>query len=249
MGIHLKDAKIPKGERVYAIGDVHGCLLQLTQLLKAIKRDLKSSPVEKYHIVFLGDYVDRGPDSKGVIDRLIKLQRKHANVHLLKGNHEEKLLDFLDHPEKLARGFFTYGGVETALSYGVKSGHLDVAMPNARKIRSRLLDRIPENHMKFFQNLAVSVSIGDFFFCHAGIRPGVKLKKQRDHDLMWIRQEFIASSKLHEKIVVHGHTPRMKPVVRPNRINVDTKCYASGVLSCLVLEKCKRRFIQTGKQA
>jgi serine/threonine protein phosphatase 1 len=172
----------------------------------------------------------------------------HENVVFLKGNHEEKLLEFLGNPEKLAKGFFTYGGEETALSYGVKSGHLDVAMPNARKIRNRLLDKISEKQLKFFNNLGVSASIGDYFFCHAGIRPGVKLKKQSDHDLMWIRQEFLASNMLHKKIIVHGHTPRPKPEILRNRINVDTKCYTSGVLTCVVLEKRKRRFIQTGNK-
>jgi len=245
MGIHLSDAKVPKGTRVYAIGDVHGCLDELDQLLDLIKDDLETTPTEKPVIVFLGDYVDRGPDSAGVIKRLMKLQKKQANVICLKGNHEDKFLDFLANPRPLASGFFAYGGMETSQSFGIKKRPLSDPLKNAAQIRDLLMDSISKKQLKFLRALQTSVSIGDYFFCHAGIKPDIKLNKQDEYDLLWIRQEFLSWPKLHKKIIVHGHTPQAEPEVLANRINVDTKCYATGVLSCVVLEEDKHRFLQT----
>lgn len=246
MGIHLLDAKPPKGERIYAIGDIHGCLDELEQLLDLIKKDLKKNPVKTHHIVFLGDYFDRGPDSAGVINRLIKLQTKEANVICLKGNHEDKFIEFLNDPVRMAPGFFTYGGIETVQSYGIKNKLLEDPLPNAQKIKDKLFSSLSQKQIEFLLDLKYSISIGDYFFCHAGIRPGVKLKDQSPQDLMWIRQEFLGHTELHKKIIVHGHTPHFEPEVMANRINVDTKCYDSGILSCVVLEKKTHRFLQTG---
>ncbi len=246
MTINLLDAKAPKGARIYAIGDIHGCLSELEQLLDLIKKDLKKEPIEKYHLVFLGDYFDRGPDSAGVINRLIKLQKKHANVVCLKGNHEDKFVEFLNAPEKLAPGFFTYGGIETAASFGVKNKLLKQPVANAKKIKNQILERLNEKQIEFLLGLKHSNSIGDYFFCHAGIRPHVKLKDQTTHDLMWIRDEFLSHKGLFKKIIVHGHTPQAEPEVMENRINVDTKCYDDGILTCVVLEKKTHRFLQTG---
>ncbi len=246
MGIQLSDAKVPRGTRIYAIGDVHGCVDELDQLLALINNDLDETPVDEHYLIFLGDYVDRGPDSAGVIRRLMKLQKADSNVICLKGNHEDKFLEFLSNPRPLASGFFAYGGIETSQSFGLKAKHLSAPLRDAKKIRDLLLDKIPKSQLKFLTDLELSVSIGDYFFCHAGIRPGIKLKKQDENDLMWIRQEFLTSSKLHPKIIVHGHTPQAEPEMLANRINVDTKCYANGILSCVVLEGCKQRFLQTG---
>lgn len=245
MGIHLVDAKVPKGERVYAIGDIHGCLSELEQLLDLIKKDLKKNTIKNHHLVFLGDYFDRGPDSAGVIDRLIKLQKKQTNVICLKGNHEDKFIGFLNDPVTLASGFFTYGGIETVQSYGVKDKLLEDPLSNAQIIRDKLLSSVSQKQIEFLLNLQHSISIGDYFFCHAGIRPKVKLKEQSPDDLMWIRQEFLSHLELHKKVVVHGHTPNCEPEILPNRINIDTKCYDSGILSCVVLEKKTHRFLQT----
>ncbi len=195
--------------------------------------------------------MDRGPDSKGVIDRLIKLEKNRKSVFFLKGNHEQKFLEFLGAEEnliKIASGFFVFGGLETSGSYGVETGTMDHAIAKACKLRKKLTKKIPRSHLNFLNKLKTSASIGDFFFCHAGIRPDVKLKKQSDHDLIWIRQEFLSSTRLYKKIIVHGHTPRTKPEVMNNRINVDTKCYDSGILTCLVLQGRKYRFIQTDKK-
>ena len=247
MGIHLLDAKIPKGERVYAIGDIHGCLTELEQLLKLIKKDVKKNPVKTHYIIFLGDYFDRGPNTAGVVDRLIKLQKKHANVICLKGNHEDKFIEFLNDPVIKAHGFFTYGGFETVQSYGIKNKLLEDPVSNAQKIRDKLFSSLSEMQIEFLLNLKHSKSVGDYFFCHAGIRPGVELKSQSSHDLMWIRQEFLSHPGLHKKIIVHGHTPNFEPEFMSNRINVDTKCYDSGILTSLVLEKRSQRIIQTGR--
>ena len=246
-GMQLSEAKLPKSERVYAVGDIHGCLSELCQILDHIKFDLKKNPVERHHLVFVGDYVDRGPDSKGVIDRLIRLQKsKPSRTHFIMGNHEQKLLQFLASPKSSFQGFFMIGGIETARSYGVKRLHLETA--SATKIRNKLMKKMPSEHMDFLRRLVPSYQRGDYFFCHAGIRPGISLREQSAHDLTWIRHEFLVSKKLHEKIIVHGHTPQPKPEVRENRINLDTKCYGSGVLTCLVLQGDAMRFIQTGKK-
>lgn len=245
MGVHLLDAKIPDGQRVYAVGDVHGCLGQLERLLKLIKLDLHQTPIKKHYLVFVGDYVDRGPDSAGVIECLVNLQATTRRVICLMGNHEEKFLGFLADPQQLAPGFFAYGGIETSQSYGVTDDQMVNPVANAQAIRQLLIDKIPSSHLRFLRKLKMSFSIGDYFFCHAGIRPGIALEKQSAHDLRWIRHEFLNHAGLHEKIIVHGHTPGSEPEVLANRINVDTECYASGVLTCLVLEGQGQRFLHT----
>ncbi len=249
MGIDLKKAKTPKGERVYAIGDIHGCSNELEQLLEMIARDLEAVPLKRHTIVFLGDYIDRGPDSCGVISRLIRLQKSSDRVICLKGNHEEKFLQFLADPDAKASGFFAYGGIETSHSYGVNKRYLNDPVARARKIRNSILKKIPRKHLIFLFDLMTSTTIGDYFFCHAGIRPGIRLRDQSEHDLMWIRNEFLMYGGLFKKVIVHGHTPQQSPEVKANRINIDTRCYDSGVLSCLVLEGRNHRFIQTGNRS
>ncbi len=247
VGIQLLDAKVPKGDRIFAIGDIHGCLGEFNQLMSMIKSDQQTSPEKRSHLVFLGDYFDRGPDCKGVLERLLGIQNSNVEATFLMGNHEEKFLHFLENPVASAEGFFTYGGTETVKSYGFTDEELYDPMVNAARIRDLLLERLPQSHMVFLRKLTVSRSFGDYFFCHAGIRPNVELNNQSNRDLMWIRQEFTTSPQLHPKIIVHGHTPHYEPEVLPNRINVDTKCYETGVLTCLVLEDRTHRFLQTGE--
>ncbi|HJR56236.1 MAG TPA: metallophosphoesterase family protein [Rhizomicrobium sp.] len=229
------------GRRVYAIGDIHGCVALLDQMHRKLVED-----AAKYKgdvtIVYLGDYIDRGPDSKMVIDRLIGLRGFHT--HFLKGNHEAALLDFLRDPESY-QVWRNYGAPETLLSYGVRPP-LFAAAADFIRARDELVGKLPQDHLRFFENLELSVSIGDYFFAHAGARPGVELEQQCEKDLIWIRDEFLLSHHDFGKVVVHGHTPQPAPLCKSNRISVDTGAYATGLLSCVVLESETQRFLQAG---
>lgn len=232
---------IPDGLRVYAIGDVHGCLVQLNSLLALIAEDCANSAT-RFQIIFLGDYVDRGPDSKGVIDTMLAMREK-LNVCFIRGNHDQVMLDFLEDPA-LYRNWRDFGGRETLLSYGVTPPLFD----NERvftEARDALRVALPENHLRFLNELEYSVEIGGYYFTHAGVRPSVPLDRQMPEDLMWIRDEFLLSDADFGKIVVHGHSPMEAPVQRFNRISVDTGAYATGHLSAAVLEGTTCRFLST----
>ena len=232
--------RVPEGVSIYAVGDVHGRSDLLEQLFSRIDADLVANPVRRPIHVFLGDYVDRGPDSCGVLDRLIQRGETHEAV-FLKGNHELFLLQFLREPATLAQ-WRQYGGLDTLMSYGV------VPKFNADKdellaIAERLSLALPMRHRHFLGRLPNSFSCGDFFFAHAGVRPNVPLDQQREQDLLWIWDEFLNYQDDFGKIVVHGHTPVDEPDIRSNRINIDTGAYATGKLTCLILERDKRWFI------
>lgn len=232
-GIHFLDAKGPDGIVVYAIGDVHGHLDLLTRMHEAIAADRARRSAEDFRIIHLGDYVDRGPDSKGVIDFLIDAGKADDRIMSLAGNHDLAMLEFLAEgsPQSL---FAQYGGVQTAKSYGVE---LDFTSDAAFNASHRLLrEAVPPGHSDFLRSLGATASMGDFFFCHAGIRPGVPLDRQQASDLIWIRGEFHRHAGLHPKIIVHGHTPTAEPEVMANRVNIDTGAYASGVLTALVID-------------
>lgn len=234
-------AAVPADSRVYAIGDIHGQAALLDELLGMIERDGMGRPETKV-LVFIGDYVDRGADSKGVIEQLVNLQSDFT-AHFLRGNHDQALLDFLADPNSFPI-WKDYGAEETLASYGVaspRSGE-EVAL---RQTRDRLRESLPAHHLRFFETLKLSETIGDYFFAHAGVRPGTPLDQQEERDLMWIRDEFLNSQSDFGKIVVHGHTPTNAPVMRRNRIGIDTGAYLTGRLTALVLEGTRRRFLQT----
>jgi serine/threonine protein phosphatase 1 len=232
-------AKVPQGMRVYAVGDIHGCSDLLDGLHGCISEDLERSPVDNATIIYLGDYVDRGPDSSGVLDRLCDAPLKGMSRVLLKGNHEAMLLRFLEEPESGAQ-WRRYGGMETLLSYG-----LDMArtVDGFRVLAERFAEALPARHLHLLQSLKLSASIGDYFFCHAGVRPGIPLERQKEADLLWIRDAFLSSTEHFGKLVIHGHTPAEEPEIRGNRIGVDTGAYATHLLTCLVLEGEERRFL------
>lgn len=216
------------GHRVYAIGDIHGCVKPLKKLLKAIAADLEGHD-GKSTLVFLGDYIDRGPDSAGVVERLLSDDLPGTRQHFLLGNHEMALLDAL---EGKALGWLAYGGIQTLESYGVSKREL-FASPSVKKLIAR---HVPETHLDFFRSLRTHKKIGDYLFVHAGIRPGVALADQKARDLVWIREEFLKSKADHGLTVVHGHTISDKPQHKKNRIGIDTGCYAGGKLSAVRLE-------------
>ena len=226
-------AQIPRGMRVYAVGDVHGRADLLAQLFSEIDADLRAHPAPEAMHIFLGDYIDRGPYSRQVIDLLVDRSQLHKTI-FLRGNHEVLAEEFLRNPETFA-AWRDVGGIETLLSYGIRpSSNLDA--PEPAMLAKRLADVLPPPHRQFFRNLGRSFICGDFFFVHAGVRPGVPLSQQADEDLFWIRDEFLNSEERFGKIIVHGHNPVMEVEFRSNRINIDTGAFVTGRLSCLRIE-------------
>jgi len=240
-GKREKQPSVPAGRRVYAVGDIHGHSEKLRRVLGKILSEAEAWK-GKTDIVFVGDYVDRGPDSRGVIDLLLGLPET-VTAHFIRGNHEQALLDFLDDPFDYP-AWQRFGADETLLSYGVPPP-APSKISDVREARNRFAAALPVHHRQFFASLVPSVTIGDYHFVHAGVRPGVPLARQTDHDLMWIREEFLLSDEKHGKIIVHGHTPYPEPVQRPNRIGVDTGVYITGRLTALCLERDRRRFLQS----
>ena len=233
--------EVPSGHRIYAIGDIHGRSDLLDQLFDLIGQDCAAAD-QVVHLVFLGDYVDRGPDSKGVIDRLLNLPARFDS-HVLRGNHEQALLDFLGDVSHYSI-WSDFGADDTLLSYGVPPPR-DHSRESLLQVRSRFAEAIPPAHMRFFETLPLSWENGDYFFAHAGVRPGTPLSDQENEDLLWIRDEFLLSGENFGKVVVHGHTPTESPVRRRNRIGVDTGAYITGRLTAVVLDGQKQRFLQT----
>jgi len=229
-------------ERIYCIGDIHGRLDLLLELHELILRDSCHYTGDKT-LVYLGDYIDRGDDSRGVVDLLIESPLQDFNPVYLRGNHEQSLLDFLEYPEAVA-AWLNFGGRAALHSYGIA---LPMHVPSAAlvDIRDELQRRLPKSHLKFYGDLQLIHVQGSYCFVHAGIRPGVPLPEQRNEDLLWIRDDFTQSKTIHEHIVVHGHTISNEVEIHTNRIGIDTGAYASGVLTCLVLEGSEQRIIQT----
>jgi serine/threonine protein phosphatase 1 len=239
-GVHLLDAKGPDGLRLYAIGDVHGRLDLLRSMHEAIAQDRGKHPDRDWRIIHLGDYVDRGPFSKGVLDFLAMTCKADQRMIALCGNHDVGFLDFLARPS--ANGLFAHnGGWETAKSYGVE---LTFHVPSAlRAGHAELAQAVPAAHISFLRGLKRSVSFGDFFFCHAGVRPGCALEDQNPDDLVWIRWDFLNHPGLYPKVIVHGHTPVSEAEVLPNRVNVDTGAFMSGRLSALVIDGAEKQLL------
>ena len=238
--------KKPKGGppnlRAYAVGDVHGRLDLLKDLLELIERDDASRPPARTWLIFLGDLVDRGPDSRGVVEHLLRHESAFAQTVFLKGNHEEFLLRVLAGEEEVVTDWLTYGGYECAESYGVTKGWTLNATP--AEIMSRVQQSVPDEHRAFLEGMADTFRFGDYLFVHAGIRPGVPIAEQSAKDLRWIRDGFLESRTDHGLIVVHGHTIVDAPEQHSNRIAVDTGAYRNGVLTAVGLEGTERWFVQ-----
>ncbi|MFZ5667859.1 MAG: metallophosphoesterase family protein [Pseudomonadota bacterium] len=227
---------------VVAIGDIHGCNDLLSALLDQIfeaGRDGAGPPM----LVFLGDYVDRGPDSKGVIERLSQLRAARPDARFLCGNHEETMLRFLsDFDSGLA--WTNYGGRETMLSYGVTPPRDRDDLDGWRRAQQALKAAMPETHMRFLWGLEDRVEVGDYLFVHAGVHPDLPLNAQAARDLRWIREPFLSHGRRLAKVIVHGHTPETEPYADERRIGVDTWAYRTGVLTAVELDGEARRFLQ-----
>ncbi|MGH7043085.1 MAG: metallophosphoesterase family protein [Acetobacteraceae bacterium] len=225
--------------RVYAVGDIHGCLDRLRALHMAIAADLAERPVARAVLIHVGDLIDRGPDSAGVVDFLAGEPRPGgvAETTTLLGNHEALMLAASDAPEadEAARVWVANGGADALHSWHV---------PRQTEPKDWSA-HLPAAHVAFLRARPLSRRIDGYLFVHAGIRPGVPIEHQERHDLLWIREPFLSSKADHGVVVVHGHTPRPAPEVRPNRIGIDTGAVMGGTLTCLVLEEDRLGFLST----
>lgn len=243
----LPPAAVPAGSRVYAVGDVHGCLGLLQRLLDEIGRDLAARRPQRTVLVFLGDYIDRGPQSREVVDLLAAGPGEGPLAGTewvtLRGNHEDFMLEFLA-DFSIGRAWLGNGGLETVRSY-LGSIPDSVSVSDCPAIQRLLYRSLPPAHLRFLSRLPARHTEGDYMFVHAGVRPGVPLDRQDSYDLMWIRDAFLWSDEDFGRVVVHGHSVVAVPEVRPNRIAIDTGAYRTGRLTCLVLEGTDRRFLST----
>ena len=237
-------AIVPRGIRVYAIGDIHGRDDLLGELLVEIERELIERPVRRPILVFLGDLIDRGPSSRNVVERLRTLRLPPARLIFLAGNHEEALLRVLHGESGLASDWLRFGGSECLDSYGVDGR--SVAAMEPREAARAIRRAIPPEHASFLRRFGDTALIGGYLFVHAGIRPGVPLARQSQADLRWIRRAFLDDPRDHGVVVVHGHTITTAVNDAGNRIGIDTGAYRSGILTALALEGDQRRYVQTG---
>lgn len=239
--------RAPKGYRAYAVGDVHGRLDLLDQLLGQIEQDVERRPARRNLLVMLGDLIDRGPDSNGVVERMRTYRHDSIKPYFLAGNHEEVLLRLLKGERGILASWLKYGGGECLESYGCDPSQLDGR--SERSALSKVRRAIPEEHARFIAGFADTLSFGDYLFVHAGIRPGVELSLQSQTDLRWIRSPFLEHAGDHGVVVVHGHSISPTVEQRPNRIGIDTGAYRSGVLTALALEGESRWILDTSQMA
>lgn len=232
--------RAPPGRVVYAVGDVHGRADLLDALIGQIDEDAAGRAAT---VVFVGDYVDRGRESRAVLDILTDARLKPLGAEFLKGNHEATLEEFLDNPFVGPR-WVRMGGDATLRAYGVKPPFPGAAPERWEDARQAFEAKLPKRHKRFLSTLKLKVEIGDFAFVHAGVKPGVPLSRQSEHDLLWIRERFLNDHSRHEKVIVHGHSAATSLRRGLNRIGVDTCAYATGVLTALRLEGETASFLQ-----
>jgi len=233
----------PRGRRAYVIGDVHGRLDLLESLLQAIEAEIEEQGPGKVLLVFLGDLIDRGPSSAGVLDRLRSYSRPGVQPVFILGNHEEVLLRILDGETSLIEKWRLFGGAECLQSYGVDPASLN-GLSEAGALE-RIRQAIPQAHVEFLRSFSDTCRFGDYLFVHAGIRPEVALDEQRQSDLRWIREPFLLDETDHGFMVVHGHSISRKVQERTNRIGIDTGAYRSGILTAMGIEGDRRWYLDT----
>ncbi len=244
MPITLQKARVPDGVCIYAVGDVHGRHDLLIKLFARIEADAATAPEPQKELIFLGDYMDRGLYSRQTLDWLIGFN--HPNFHLtcLKGNHEDMLLKFLATPSA-GQAWMECGAYETLLSFGLRVSSPRPKPETFKHLAEQLHLKLQGKYLKFLNSCPLGRTVGDYFFTHAGIDPDKPINKQKSADLLWIRDKFLGSDKLFEKVIVHGHTISPLPEVRPNRIGIDTGAYGTGRLTCAVLYGNQRHFLHT----
>lgn len=232
-------------ERIYAIGDAHGRLDLLHALLRQMETDVRARGQADTRVIFLGDFIDRGPYSKQILHFARKASRESDALIFLLGNHEELLLESAQGNPAMQRLWMQNGGDATIRSYGLDPAELMCRSPE--EIADTLFEVVGEDVIGWLDTIPLTYQSGDYFFCHAGIRPGVPLTQQRREDLLWIRDRFTRSSAYHGAVIVHGHSEVDEPVVGPNRINVDTAAYRTGVLSAVGLEGTSLWLVSTAE--
>ncbi len=236
----------PEGQRIYAIGDIHGRCDLLDMLLTQIEADDLGREPSDTKLIFLGDLVDRGPDSKGVIERLMALRSGSPNVRFLMGNHEELLILAYEGDRRATGLFNRVGGKDTLLSYGVSAQAYDEA--DLDQLSTLIAAHVPASHIDFLRSFEDWIQAGDYLFVHAGIRPGYSVEEQEPSDVRWIRKEFTQNTDDHGVMVVHGHSIAEEIDVQPNRIGIDTGAYATDRLTAIGIEGSQCWFIQTESQ-
>lgn len=239
-------AHMPENVRAYAIGDVHGRLDLLDQLIDAIDADDAARPPAQTHLIFLGDLIDRGPQSAEVLERTIEIANTKPNVSVIAGNHEEVFLLALEGDREALRFFARIGGRETILSYGIAPEAYDRC--DYDELAALLAEHVPAAHVEFLKSLKNTVILGDYLFVHAGIRPGIALEDQSLSDLRWIRRSFLDFDGDNGFVVVHGHTPSAAVEHRHNRVGIDTGAWETGLLTALGLQGADRWQIDTAPQ-
>ncbi len=241
--------KLAPNKRIYAIGDIHGYPDVLADLHQKIDDDLKHNPIENAKIIYLGDYIDRGPNNAGVIDMVLNRQDTHQHIkHIhLTGNHEDSMLDFIANPLGPRQDWMLWGGIETMQDYGVETGDNDTLIDRAADMASCLERGIPRPHMDFYKSLLTHHQEDDYLFVHAGIMPNVPIEQQTKQDLTFTRSPFLEYEEMHPHYVVHGHTvPKDKRIeIKPNRINLDSGLYKGGPLSCGIFQDNKIRTLES----
>ena len=240
----INNPRVPDGSRVYAVGDIHGRRDLIEKIHDLIAADAAGSDVPRKVVVYLGDYIDRGEESRQVVDFLLDNPLPDFENIYLKGNHEDVLIKFLS-GTSIDPGWIYYGGDNTLCSYDVTVSSPFGNQWSLEQMQAHLKHNLPARHLEFYQTLQISHLEGDYCFVHAGVVPKVPLEKQEEENVLWIRDEFLNSKANHGRIIVHGHTIRSKPEVFPNRIGIDTGAYSSGILTCLVLQKDHQSFLHT----
>jgi serine/threonine protein phosphatase 1 len=239
-----KIPRIPDNLCLYAIGDIHGHKQKLEELMAGITEDAEQHQGSAKRLIFIGDYIDRGPASKGVIDYLLYELPEGFEAIFLRGNHEDVALRVLHGDVELIASWLQFGGAACLASYNVNAFRPRI-VETPEILQAEFAENIPPAHKHFLEDTVLSYECGDYYFTHAGVRPGTALAKQSSDDLLWIRDEFLGSKEDFGKIVVHGHSISTDPDIHPNRIGIDTGAYATGRLTCLKLFEDKRQFLMT----
>ncbi len=236
---------VPEDYRLYAIGDIHGRVDLLIRLIDTIIEDSSARQKVRYQVlIFLGDYIDRGPESSQVIDFLVNHLPKRFKTVFLKGNHEQMMLEAVKNKQALPTWFHN-GGKATLHSYGIDPEKY-IFKPGATQILGELLEqKMPAKHKKFYKNLKLNTTFGDYFFVHAGVNPVIPLEEQKERDMLWIRQRFLQYKRKFEKTIIHGHTITASPEVRSNRVGIDTGAWRTGRLTALRLQQKDYGFLHT----
>jgi Calcineurin-like phosphoesterase. len=237
-------AAMPSGTRVYAVGDIHGRLDLFREILRSIEADDERRGPAQTRIVLLGDLIDRGPESAGVVALARELSQQR-DVALIMGNHEEMFLDSFS-KQGILRNFMRYGGAETMQSYGIPVEALNEA--DTDELQQLMIDKVPQEDRDFLAGFRKMVRVGDYAFVHAGVRPDMPLEKQTGSDCRWIREPFLSHEGDFGAVVVHGHTVTEQPEVLPNRIGIDTGAFVSGTLTAIGLQGTDRWLIQAFAQ-